>query len=250
MTITDRDIEIIESYFNRTLSEEDNQAFEQRLQTDSDFKKAVNEYQATTAILNTVREREQKAFLKNIEATMPPVGMPIRRLDFRWRAIAAVGLVLVTVGVWQFWGSDSGSVKLKSPIADYFEPYRAYGINKGEDDDIKQNALRTYATSDFEKAIPLLETAFQKDTKDSTLLLYLSISYIANGQLEKAKQKLEVLQNSSAAPLDVTEYYLALIYASENRQSEAIILLEKVANTEGGYFRDKARELLNKLKKG
>ena len=40
MTLTDKDIEILESYFNRTLSEEDNQAFEKRLQTDSGFSKS------------------------------------------------------------------------------------------------------------------------------------------------------------------------------------------------------------------
>lgn len=246
MTLTDKDIEIIESYFNRTLSEENTQVFEQRLKTDSAFRKAVNEYQATAAVLNTVCEREQKAFLKNVEATMPPVGIPIRRLDFRWWAVAAVGLVLVTVGIW-FWGGDTEGVKLKSLAANYFEPYPALGINRGnETKDIKSEALSAYAVNDFKKAIPLLQKAFETE-KDTMLLFYRGIAFIGRGQPSNAEVNLKDLLNSEIVPHELVQWYLALTYIELNEKEKALPLLQQVANTEGGN-QAKAMELLGKLK--
>lgn len=246
MTITDRDIEIIESYFNRTLSKEDNQAFEQRLQTDSDFKKAVNEYQATTAILNTVREREQKAFLKNIEATMPPVGIPIRRLDFRWRAIAAVGLVLVTVGVWQFWGGGDEGVKLKSIAVNYFEPYPSYNTTKGfEQKDKKTEAFEAYDAQKYKSAAKLFEAAFN-ERGDTMLLFYRGIAELGSGAATQSEAHLEKLQGSSIIPQQALFYYLGLA-AIENGQTEkAILYLKKVADTEGSY-QNTAKSVLSAL---
>ena len=247
MILTDNDIENIIGYFNRTLSDEDNQAFEQRIASDAAFRQAVYEYQATAAVLNTVRERKQKAFLKNIEATMPPVGIPIRRLDFRWWAVAAVGLVLVTVGIWQFGGGDTEGVKLKSIAANYFEPYPALGITKGENDaTIKTNALRAYAVNDFKKAIPLLENAFDVE-KDSMMLFYQSISYIGNGQSKEAIPILNHLKSSTFLSIESVEWYLALAYIEINQKEKALPLLRKVGETEGGHKRE-AKELFEKFK--
>lgn len=248
MELTDKDIEIIESYFNQTLSEEDNQAFEQRLESDSAFRQAVYEYQATATFLNTVREREQKAFLKKIEATMPPVGIPIRRLDFRRWAVAAVGLVLVTVGVWQFWGGGDGGVKLKSLAKDYFEPYPALGITMGDEKvDIKTEALRTYAVNDFKNAIPLLQKAFEVE-KDTMLLFYRDIAFIGIGQPGNAEDNLKVLLNSEIIPHELVKWYLALIYIELNQKENALPLLQNVADTEGEN-QEKAIDLMSKIKK-
>ena len=246
MTITDRDIEIIESYFNRTLSEEDNQTFEQRLQTDADYRKAVNEYQATAAILNTIREREQKAFLKNIEATMPPVGIPIRRLGFREWAIAAVGLLLVTVGIWWFLGRDEEGVKLKSLAMNYFEPYPSYNTTKGiEQKDKKTQAFDAYDAQKYKSAVKLFEAAFT-ERGDTMLLFYQGISELGSGTATQSEAHLEKLQGSSIVPQQALSYYLGLA-AIENGQTEkAILYLKKAADTEGSY-QNTAKSVLSAL---
>jgi tetratricopeptide (TPR) repeat protein len=246
MELTDNDLILINNYFNQMLAETDANAFEKRLKTDAAFSKAVNEYQATAAILNTVREREQKAFLSAINATIPPFEMekPVRRLNYRWWAMAATGLVLISVGLWFFRGNTEGS--LKSVAKDYFEPYPALGITRGDEaKDVTNDALRTYAVNDFKQAIPLLEKSFQLN-KDSVFLFYKSIAYLGNGQSAEAAPILNSLQNSDKVPIESVEWYLALAYIDLKQKEKALILLKKAANTEGGY-QTKAKELLGKL---
>ena len=180
---------------------------------------------------------------------MPPVGIPIRRLDFRWWAIAAVGLVLVTVGVWQFWGGyREKDAKMKSIAAEYFEPYPALGITMGDEKvDVKTEALRTYAVNDFKKAIPLLQKAFEVEN-DTMLLFYRSIAFIGIGQPSNAEVKLKDLLYSEIVPRELVQWYLALTYIELDEKEKAYSLLKEVANTEGEN-REKAIVLMSKIKK-
>jgi tetratricopeptide (TPR) repeat protein len=244
MELTDNDLELIESYFNQSLSDTDKTAFENRLKTDADFKKAALEYQATVAVLNTVREKGKKAFLKEVNATMPPIMVPVSRPNFRMWAAAATVLVFISIGIWLF-KSDDNSRKLTPLAAEYFEPYPALGITRGDDaKDVSTEALRTYAVNDFKQAIPLLEKSFQLN-KDSIFLFYKSIAYLGNGQAAEAALILNSLQTSDKVPIESVEWYLALAYIDLKQRENALILLKKAANTEGGY-QSKAKELLRK----
>ena len=235
MTLTDNDIEIIESYFNRTLTEESNQAFKQRLQSDSDFRKAVNEYQSTAAILNTVRENEQKAFLKNVNATMPPVGIPIRRLGFRWLAVAAASALLITLTMWQLLGKEATGVKLKSPIAGYFKPYDSLSKSRGkEQKDNSTQAFEDYDAQKYASASRNFELAF-KEKGDTILLFYQNIAALASGESLKAEKNLENLQSSNIIPQQALAFYLGIAAEENGNTKQAIIYLKKAASTEGAY---------------
>jgi tetratricopeptide (TPR) repeat protein len=245
MDLTTNDLEQIESYFNQTLSEKDNHAFEKRLQ-DVTFRRAVYEYQATTALLNTIRERERKAFLKEIDATMPPFEVPVRRLNTTWWAMAATGLVLLSIGIWLLKNTDTNGVKLKSISAQEFDIYPVVGITRGEDVTIKDQALQAYSEKKFKKAIPLLQKAFDLE-KDSFLLFYQGIAAIGNGQCKEATPLLEQLQSATFISRQSVNWYLALAAIETGDKEKALFLLKNVENTEGGY-QTKVKALLAKLK--
>jgi tetratricopeptide (TPR) repeat protein len=244
MTLSDNDLAAIDGYFKQSLSDKDKQAFEHRLATEPAFRQAVQEYQAVVAVVNTVQEREQKARLSQIDATMPPFETPVRRLNYWWAA-AASALVLVGGSLWLM-NRDHDMIQLKAPVTDYFEPFPALGITQGnEAKEMRNVALRTYAVSDFKKAIPLLEQSFQMQA-DSLLLFYKGLALLGNGQAVQAEQVLKTLHPSENVPKETIDWYLALTYVQLENRDKAIILLKKVANTEGGY-QTKAKELLAKL---
>ena len=222
MELTDLDLDVIESYFNQTLSENDKKSFEQRLKTDQNFRRAVNEFQATSAVLNTVRQREQKDFLKSVDATMPPVATPVRTFNFNWRAIAAVGLLLIAAGIWQFFGDTGSGVKLKSSVAGYFEAYPSLNTTRGvEEKDKKATAFAAYDAQKYKSAVNLFENAFI-EKPDTMLLFYKGIAELAGGEAAKAEKDLTQLQTSSIVPQQAVFFYLGLA-AAENGQSEKAI---------------------------
>ena len=132
-------------------------------------------------------------------------------------------------------------------VAEVFEPYPALGITKGEDEKtVRLEALKRYATKDYSHAIPLLEKAFAVEN-DSFLLFYKGIALIGSGESAQAVSSLTVLQTSSVVPAELVNWYLALAYVESGQKEEALILLKKVANTEG-VNREKAAGLLGRLK--
>jgi hypothetical protein len=235
MELTDKDLALINNYFNQTLGETDANAFEKRLSTDTDFSKAVNQYQATTAVLNTVREREQKAFLTAINATMPPFELekPVRRLNYRWWAMAATGLVLVVAGMWFFGKNTEGS--LKSVAKDYFEAYPSLNSTRGfEQKDTKTAAFDAYDARKYTKAADLFGKAFAENS-DTILLFYKGIAELGGGETQKAAANLAQLDGSNIVPQEALFFYLGLAEAENKQTEKAIFWLKKAAYTEGSY---------------
>jgi tetratricopeptide (TPR) repeat protein len=242
MELTDNDLELIESYFNQSLSDINKTAFEERLKTDVDFKKAAIEYQATVAVLNTVRERESKAFLTKVNATMPPVMLPIERPNFRLWAMAAAVLLMVSVGFWLFKNGDDG-VKLKSPVADCFEVYPSLNSTRGaEQKDNNTAAFEAYDARKYAKSADLFGKAFTEN-RDSILLFYKGIAELGGGETQKAVTNLTPLIGSNIVPQEALYFYLGLAEAENNRTEKAVFWLKKAAYTEGSY-RAKAEKAL------
>ena len=248
MILSDKDIENLDSYWHNKLSKTDRLAMDNRLKMDADFKRVADEMRLITEGLEVVRLRKMKAHLATIEATLPEIDLteetPVVWLNPRWWAVAATGLVLITAGMWFFRENTEGG--LKSVAKDYFEAYPALGISRGNDDgDIADDALRTYAVNDFQKAIPLLQKSFQFK-KDSIYLLYMGVSYLGMGKASEAEKILSTLQSSEKMPIESIMWYLALAYIELGQKEKAMILLRKTANTEGAY-KVSAHELIKKM---
>ena len=255
MELTDKDVEILSAFSEKTLPEADRLLLENRLATDAEFNKAANEYWAVASALNLIEKRQKRTdLLKATNAEMPPItDIEIKNTAtvsnakavpmWRWFAVAAT-FVLGTFALWQLVGTEK---KLSPIVAEVFEPYPALGITKGDDEKtVRLEALKYYATKDYSRAIPLLEKAFAVE-KDSFLLFYKGIALIGNGESAQAISCLTVLQTSEVVPAELVDWYLALAYVESGQKGKALILLKKVANTEG-VNREKAVMLLGRLK--
>lgn len=239
MELTDTDIEQLESYQEGTLTEGERLALEKRLAEDPVFRQEAELLWALTAGLSVAGEEQTRAFLKGINKTMPPVPPPPKP----WLNYLLVALALAAIGVWYFLMREEEK-KVSPAIAACFEPYPVLGITMSGSSQVNPRllALRSYASNDFKKAIPLLERAFETE-RDSTLLFYKGISYLALGDNEKAIFVLELMQNSYSITNETLTWYLTLAYIASGEKEKASFLIQKLSNTEGGYQK-KVKECL------
>ncbi len=245
MELTDKDIEQLTALWEGSLSDNDRRDLENRLQTDAGFRKNAQEMHLYTEGLTVIRQRQMRQRLQDLDATLPPLDPPS---STNWLKMILVALVvaLAAFGIWRYMAKEDEPV-LSGPVAAVFEPYPALGITMGDDDKtIRLEALKMYAKKDYQNAIPLLNKAFDIE-KDSLLLFYKGIAYIGNGESLKAIPVFESLQTSTTLPIDTVEWFLALAYFETNQKEKATILLKNVANTEGGKYKAKANELIEKM---
>ncbi len=245
MELTDKDIEQLTALWEGSLSDNDRQDLENRLQSDTNFRKNAQEMHLYTEGLTVIRQRQMRQRLQDLDATLPPLDSPS---STNWLKMILMALVvaLAAFGIWRYMAKEDEPV-ISGPIAAVFEPYPALGITMGDDDKtIRLEALKMYAKKDYQNAIPLLNKAFDIE-KDSLLLFYKGIAYIGNGESLKAIPVFESLQTSTTLPIDTVVWFLALAYFETNQKEKAVILLKNVANTEGGKYKAKANELIEKM---
>lgn len=253
MNLTEKDIQLLEAFWHNQLSDTERLALEARLATDATFRQEARQIQLYTEGLDVIKQRNTRQRLHAIDATLPPYEpypyqTPPSALPWIKIGLVALALALAALGIWYF-AIRAEEPKISAPIAAYFEPYPALGITMSDDDaTVRLDALKLYAKKDYKNAIPQLDKAFAVE-KDSLLLFYKGIAYIGNGEAAKAILVLESLRTSNTLPIDTVEWFLALAYLETNQKEKAFISLEKVINTEGGRYKVKAQELIEKVSK-
>ncbi len=245
MKLTEKDIEQLMGLWEGSLSNNERLELEKRMETDAVFRQDARQFQLLNEGLEVIKQRQMRHRFQDLDATLPDIKTPP---PYNWLMIGlvALGLALAALAVWYF-AIREEKPKVKPIYAAYFEPYPALGITMGNDDKtVRLEALKTYAKKDYEKAIPLLDKAFSIE-KDSLLLFYKGISHIGNSTSAQAIPILESLKTATFLSVDTVDWFLALAYLETNQKDKAVILLEKVKNTEGGKYHAKAAELLEKI---
>lgn len=252
MELNAQDIKLIERHIDQQLDETEKATFTQRMANDMDFNAAVKSYEEAVLAVKLANEDKITAILKEEQAKLNSAKViPLNKKNpktfsiLRGSLAAASIAALLIVGYWFF---TKDRVKPLSPlVAAVFEPYPALGITRGaNDNDVKSEALRTYAVNDFKLAIPLLQKAFDIE-RDTMLLFYKGIASLGANEPNNAVAIFTGLQNQQTIPSEMIEWYLALAYIELGQKEKALPLLQKVENTEG-VNREKAVALSGKLK--
>ncbi len=112
-----------------------------------------------------------------------------------------------------------------------------------DEDDPLTAGMQAYSSGDFQQSASLLESQLSTQANPFAQI-YLGISYLLNGQAERAIPTLEEIQ--SIPPLhSAANWYLALALLEVGRENEAIPLLEESAKS--GNYADLAGQLLQDL---
>lgn len=252
MEINDQDIKLIERHIDKQLDETEKATFTQRMANDMDFNAAVKSYEEAILSIKLANEDKITAILKEEQAKLNPAKViPLNKKNPKTLSILRGSLAAASIAallIVAYWFFTKDTIKpLSLLVAANFEPYPALGITRGaNDNNVKSEALRTYAVNDFKNAIPLLQKAFEVE-RDTMLLFYKGIASLGANESNNAVAIFTGLEDQQTIPSEMVEWYLALAYIELGQKEKALPLLQKVGNTEGEN-KGKANQLLVKLK--
>jgi len=196
----ENNLEYIDAYFNKMLSQEQAILFEKRVEEDKDFAEDVAFYlsakqsaQAEVNVEKKARFRQlllQAGELSNVRRE----GVVRRMMIYRIAAAAAILICVTVVGYFVFFRTGS-----PPQMADKYmnENLLTLGVKMGTVLDSIEEGKRLYNDARYDSAIRQFESIVQRDTANFTAKKLLGIVYLRTGNYEKALLYFQQLGNYS-----------------------------------------------------
>lgn len=237
------DIELIERYFDDTLSSEETRTFKDKLKMDLDFQRL---FRHEKILIHTIRyqaARRDLDFLKEIESSIQNKAKERPLIPRSYFAVAAC-VTLIVLALWAPWDNRSSERIFDSyfqPHPNIFEP-----TLRGEaDNTLRSQAFQSYDEQDYERASSLFNELLKKE-QDAGMLMLLGNSNLVLGRIPEAKANFtELIAHSNDLEVPA-KWYLALCYLRTEDKSGATPLLKDVQVSQTPYA-SKARELLREI---
>ena len=245
MEATDKDITLIERYFDSELNEEEMKTFSLRIEVDETFKSLV---QREKVILGAIRNQgllDNLQYLKSVEEKIQGNQVFTGR-SRNWYYYAAAAVVTIMLAVTFLLPSfEESSDDL---FATYFTAYPNVfeATLRGTATTTKRTeAFQAYESKAYKKAVVLFGELLQVH-KDEEVLLLLGNSNLMLGEVQKAEENFVTLI-SEFDNLDIpAKWYLSLCYLKSGETEKARNLLEELAGTDNSYA-PRAKELLERV---
>lgn len=238
------DIELIEAYFNKTLTMAEAEQFEMRIKADADFAEKVDDYKD---IIGGIKLKGREDFQLEVAAWETAIeNSTNRKKTIHWkyyRALAAGIVLFVLAGLYFF--IPRSSKNNQELFQDYFVPYEDVMSVRGDDE--LNGAFEFYTKGNYENTIPLFKSYLLKHPDDANVLFYEGISELALGDTNQAVHSLEQVTKLKSIFKEQAEWYLALAYLLANKTDQAIALLKNIAAQPEHDYQSKANDLLLKL---
>jgi len=206
--ISEKDLDLLDRFINKKLSESEMQSVRVRLENDPVLASEYNELRLMAdslriSALNTKLKmlQDHEAGLKMVSAASSPKG------SF-WIKVLGISLILIIAAAvyFAFFGNKldenyQKDILMVENIGDDFILHKTLrSSNDASGLSIEQRkAYDLYAIQEYRDAIPYLKELWQNQ-KDTLAYFYLGVSYFATGQQEKANEVLSdpaLSQNST-----------------------------------------------------
>lgn len=244
--------DLIDRYFENSLSPKEQKLFNDLLQNDSDFKDEFLFQKDLKQVIAISQQEELRSTLSQIEGKVQK-NSRFMIVPKRWMVAASL-LLITTLGTW---GVKSLYYPSNEVIYEtYFQADRntIQPVVRGENlNTIEYRAFVAYEARDYYKAINLFNSV--KTPDETYIVYYKGLCFLA---LEKADEAIALLnQVADRTPLegksdDLREkanWYLAMAYLKNNEINKAISKLSLITNDSSSNFKkQEAQEVLNYLK--
>jgi hypothetical protein len=244
------DIELVERYFDNTLTDQETAQLTIKLQKDAEL---LRIFEQEKLLVKTIRFRAAEndlKFLKHLEKSLSQPGKRYLPRHWYYYAAAACITVFALAGILM----PASQQTPQELYASYFEPYpnvfepalRGSGsllhrqaINK------RAEAFQAYDERSYEKAAQLFAELLT-EKQDPGMLLLLGNSNLALNNTEDAKKNFnDLIANFDGLDIQA-KWFLSLCYLKEGQTEKARNLLEELGETEISYAK-KAKKLLKEV---
>lgn len=243
--------ELINGYFEGSLSERQSAELERLRKTDPDFAADFEFEKELKAALKKKERQEIKSVFSDLDiedlkhnSSEEPESKVI---SIRPWLVAASVVFLLGLGSWLLFLTDS-DLNTEQLYASNFAPYEnvVHPIERGERlEDLKTRAFSAYEDADYPLALELFKE-LQVQHNDPYIAFYEAIVLM---QLEQHREAIPLLEDyitNDGRLKDRASWYLALAYLKLNNISKSKQQLEKLVK-QNGFKAEASAELLNKM---
>lgn len=260
MNELEKDIALLERYIENDLDVEDREMVEQRLASEDNFKKLLEQVRVLISGIRYAGRNKMLQQLKDLEQKLPEIDLEesvnddqepdkvvaIGSRKYWWMAAASV-IVVVVSSIFIF---NQGPTPEEVYQA-YFETYDNVmsATTRGEVDATTsfEQAMQVYDQGNYALAIKMFNELPGVE-KDSGVYLYLGNSYLVEKQPEKAIETFKKALKNPGNFENQLQWYLAMGYLQAGNVEKAVETFTVVKNSD--YSKNKeAGEILKKIRK-
>ena len=231
----DQHFHLIEKYFQGKLSDQEHEVFNEKLQNDPAFEQEFRDMKlikegAKESARHKILDMLQSAETKISKQETTKISVSMKRLV----SIAASLVVIATVSYFAISSGTGGSMSGDEIFASYYKPYpnivegNVRGNVSLEVTTLSARAYNAYDIADYTKSAELFAELVSLE-KSAANYLYSGISNLATGNLEEAKNHLNVVMNSYDQFQEQAQWYLSMTLLKEGSEQEAIANLGRMA---------------------
>lgn len=246
------DIDLIQRYLDRSLSDEEKRILEKRLTDEPALKVMYHEHQQLIHGIRYANLQHKLQQLRAMETSLPALdaskgAKQVWLFSKQGRYAIAASLVLMAAlvfGIVRY----SGMFQPKELYAAYFEPFDSpgSGLTRGSENELslKQQAYEAYDAGNYEKAAFLFEQLLP-EADLATIHLCLASSYMSMGRFDQAETTLLHMLKVHSELVTQTKWYLALTYLKQGKLEKTKASLWEISDS--STYGEKAKKLLNEL---
>ncbi len=220
--------ELIDNYILGNLDNTQMDSFNERLKTDPEFQVMVNDQEN---IARSVEEYNLRNSLNDFHDEI------IEEPERKWLtpgllALAASVLLLIGVSSWAFLFTGNSAQKV---FAENFRPDPGLPTTMGTATQYEfYYGMVSYKRKEYTEAILRWESLYASDPKNDTIVYFLGVANLANGNARQAENYLKLANEKTESVFyEDIQYYLALTYLKEHKITEAKKILSKSTSPAG-----------------
>ncbi|MDP2687187.1 MAG: CDC27 family protein [Aequorivita sp.] len=151
-------------------------------------------------------------------------------INMGWLALAASFIILITVSIWAILSSGNSSKKV---FADNFKPDPGLPTTMGTSSEYDfYYGMVNYKRKEYAEAISRWEPIYGANPENDTLVYFLGVANLAEGNVRQAKKYLQMAKKKTESTFyEDAKYYLALSLLKENKIDEAVETLENSSSS-------------------
>lgn len=244
--------DLIDRYFENSLTPKEQIIFNDLLQNDTDFNEEFKFQKDLKKVISINQQEELKQVLRNKEAHIKKDSI-FSLLPKKWM-VAASFVLLLGLSTWTIKSTFYPSNE--AIYAEYFQPARniVHPVVRGEEvNTIEYKAFVAYESKDYYKAINLFNSV--KDSDKTSILFYKSLCFLALNKSEEAISilsplaKADHLVGEDGEIYEMSKWYLGLAYIQNSDKEKAAVQFSEIIDDPTAKFKkQEAIEILNYLK--
>lgn len=219
-TISQEDWEHLEDYLSGNMTQPQQTAFKERLQTEP----ALQEAQLLiTAIKETVLTEKLDSFHNSATEKIPSIA-PVKKLRTYWMAAAATIIVIATTAIFLLKGNNDAKL-----AATYFEPDAGMATTMSSTENYAfSRGMVDYKMGKYSEAIEAWRPLLAANNANDTLHYFSGVAFLAMKKADSTVHHLRPVWNNKQSSFHADAgWYLALALLHQGKKSEAIPLLEQ-----------------------